>query len=188
MRKPILNILLFLILSACGFSKNDYLNYEIPLANLIDSLAIEQNSIHILIDKSDYKLSVLSDTIILKEYPVVFGGNPTDDKLKQGDECTPEGIFYIVSKYPHKEWSKFIWLNYPTENSWKKHNKAKQEGLIPENADIGGEIGIHGVPNGMNKFIDLQYNWTLGCISLKNEDVNDVYPFITNTTKIEIRK
>lgn len=87
-----------------------------------------------------------------------------------------------------KSWSKFIWINYPTEDSWKKHNNAKEVGNIPSDAKIGGEIGIHGVPHGMDEYINLKYNWTLGCISLKNKDVNEIYPYIQEQTKIEIRK
>jgi lipoprotein-anchoring transpeptidase ErfK/SrfK len=94
----------------------------------------------------------------------------------------------MISKYIHKSWSKFIWLNYPTVESWKKHNQARSEKIIPANAGIGGEIGIHGVPNNMNNLIDLKYNWTLGCISLKNKDVDEIYPYISKTTKITIRK
>ena len=105
-----------------------------------------------------------------------------------GDRCTPEGLFYMVSKYPHESWSKFIWINYPNEDSWEKHNQAKHEGIIPENAKIGGEIGIHGVPKGMSRLIDLRLNWTLGCISMKNNDVNEIYPYLSETTEIVIRK
>ena len=188
MRKTLLYIILCVFLYSCSISQEHYKNYKFSLAKLIDSLNIQESNISILIDKSDYKLSIQSDTNIIKEYPVVFGGNPTDDKLKQGDQCTPEGIFYMVSKYPHKSWSKFIWINYPTEDSWKKHNKAREDGLIASDAEIGGEIGIHGVPNGMDQYIDLQYNWTLGCISLKNKDVNEIYPYFQEQTKIEIRK
>ena len=188
MRILFINIIFCLSLSSCGFNHIDYLNYKLSLEKLIDSLAINEGSIHILIDKSEYKLFIFSDTTIIKEYPVVFGGNPTSDKLMEGDQCTPEGVFYMVSKYPHKEWSKFIWINYPTDDSWKKHNNAIQDGTIPKDAKIGGEIGIHGVPNGMDKSIDLKYNWTLGCISLKNKDVDEIYPYISTTTKIIIRK
>jgi len=175
-------------LCSCGISQDEYKNHKLPLARLVDSLKIQESNISLLIDKSDYKLSILSDASIIKEYPVVFGGNPTDDKQMQGDQCTPEGIFYMVSKYPHQSWTKFIWINYPTEESWKKHNKAKQDGEIPADAKIGGEIGIHGVPSGMDQYINLQYNWTLGCISLKNRDVNEIFPYIKEQTKIEIRK
>jgi murein L,D-transpeptidase YafK len=140
------------------------------------------------IDKSDYTLSLLSDTITLKQYPVVFGGNPVDDKLREGDQCTPEGTFYIISKYPHRNWSRFIWIDYPNDDSWKKHNTAKNEGRIPKEASIGGEIGIHGVPEGGDAAIDLKYNWTLGCISLKNTDIEEFYPLINKSTRIVITK
>jgi murein L,D-transpeptidase YafK len=172
----------------CSASVNDYINYEVPLPELLHKMNIDKGAISILIDKSDYKLSIVKDALIIKEYPVVFGGNPVDDKLRQGDQCTPEGDFYMISKYIHKSWSKFIWLNYPTVESWKKHNQARSEKIIPANAGIGGEIGIHGVPNNMNNLIDLKYNWTLGCISLKNKDVDEIYPYISKTTKITIRK
>lgn len=189
MKKAWLYILLSLLVNSCVFSKKvDYYNYEIPLSKLIDSLDINPNSIRVLIDKSDYKLSILTQNKIIKEYPVVFGGNPNDDKLMEGDQCTPEGIFHIVSKYPHKEWSKFIWLDYPTKDSWEKHNKAKDEAKIPRDAKIGGEIGIHGVPAGFDTAIDLRQNWTLGCISLKNKDINEIYPYFNEETIIEIRK
>lgn len=144
--------------------------------------------IKILVDKSDYTLKVFASDTLVKTYSVVFGGNPVDDKLMQGDQCTPEGTFYINSKYPHQSWTKFIWLNYPTADSWKKHNQAKTEGKIPQNAKIGGEIGIHGVPEGKDFAIDKRINWTLGCISLKNNDVNEIYPFIDKKTEIKVQK
>lgn len=179
--------LLFLIVS-CNAQEKDYINYNRALSDVIESLHLDAERVSVLIDKSDYKLSLIIDTTVIKEYPVVFGKNPVDDKLMQGDNCTPEGSFKIVSKYPHKSWSKFIWINYPTSESWKKHNSAKSEGLIPEDASIGGEIGIHGVPNRMDNLIDLQFNWTLGCISLKNKDVDELYPYISESTVIIIQK
>jgi len=189
MRKALLYFILSLLINACVFSqKDDYYNYDIPLSKLLDSLEMNSDDIQLLIDKSDYKLSVLFEDKIIKEYPVVFGGNAKDDKLMEGDQCTPEGIFHMNSKYPHKDWSKFIWLDYPTNDSWKKHNKAKSEGMIPKDAKIGGEIGIHGVPDGFDIAIDLHQNWTLGCVSLKNKDINEIYPYINKETIIKIQK
>lgn len=183
----LITFLFIIILSSCSGQNETLKNHEFSLDELIDELNIEQAEINFLIDKSDYKLSVCYDTLIIKEFPIVLGGNPTDDKLMQGDECTPEGEFKIISKYPHKSWSKFIWINYPNDQSWKKHNEAKN-GLIPGSASIGGEIGIHGVPENMNALIDMKYNWTLGCISLKNEDIEEVYPFFSEESIIKIQK
>jgi murein L,D-transpeptidase YafK len=173
---------------SCQGQENKYKNYEVALSELFELQKVDTEKITVLIDKSDYKLSIVFESEVVKDYPIVFGENPTEDKLKQGDGCTPEGTFHIVSKYPHKKWSKFIWIDYPNNDSWKKHNKAKKEGKISESADIGGEIGIHGVPTGMNKLVDLKYNWTLGCISLKNKDVNEIYPYINEKTDIVIQK
>lgn len=158
------------------------------LVKLVDSLKLNRNKIHLEIDKSAYTMQVFHDTTLLKTYPVVFGFNPIDDKLKEGDGCTPEGTFNIRAKYPHGSWSKFIWIDYPNKESWKKHNQAKHDGLIPKNARIGGEVGIHGVPKGYDFAIDQRENWTLGCISLKTDDINELYSILGTKSYVVIRK
>ncbi len=163
-------------------------NTSVSLSHLVDSLNLKKEDLRILIDKSEYKLSILADSRIIKEYPVVFGTNPIDDKLMEGDRSTPEGRFQIRDFYPHKSWSKFIWIDYPTKDSWNKHNKAKSENRIPDDATIGGEIGIHGVPNGKSSLIEGKVNWTWGCISLANKDVEDLYKIVYKKMKIEIVK
>ena len=186
-----INILYYIVLFfalACNAQEKNLVYHDLSLTEVIDSLNIDKNKISILIDKSDFRLYVRVNELVLKEYPIVFGNNTIDDKLMQGDRCTPEGKFNMISKYSHKEWSKFIWINYPNDDSWKKHNVAKNEGKIPRDAQIGGEVGIHGVPRGMDFLIDTKHNWTLGCISLKNKDVDELYPFIIKNTIIEIRK
>lgn len=166
----------------------NWTNSDIPLRQIVDSLGLTPRQLSVRITKSEYELGIYNGDILLKNYPVVFGSNPLDDKLREGDQCTPEGTFEMRSKYDHKKWTRFIWIDYPNAESWKKHNAAKKKGLITKNADIGGEIGIHGVPAGYDEAVDYRRNWTLGCISMKNKDVIDLYPFITTSTVIEIRK
>jgi murein L,D-transpeptidase YafK len=184
----ILFLFILAIALSCSAQRTDCVNYSIPLKDLLDSLHIRKELITVHIDKSEYKLRLVADTIIIKEYPVVFGSNPADDKLRQGDHCTPEGTFRIKSKYPHNKWSKFIWIDYPNTESWKKHNAAKTEGLIPQDAQIGGEVGIHGVPENADFAIDRKINWTLGCISLKNKDIDELYEFLGTSNKVVITK
>ncbi len=167
------------------YSQDPYLNYDQPLTKLIEN--VNADSISILIEKSEYKLTIMSNNKRIKSYPVVFGSNPVDDKLREGDSCTPEGFFTVLDLYPHKSWSKFIWIDYPTAESWRKHNAAKDSGMIRSSASIGGEIGIHGVPSGYDNMIDEKFNWTLGCISLKNSDIDEIYAIIKAGTEIEIR-
>jgi len=163
-------------------------NNNIPLKNMIDSLNINSSDLHIEVDKSKYRLSICSGGSVIKEYPVVFGGNPLDEKLRQGDHCTPEGNFKVLMKYKHKAWSKFIWIDYPNSGSIEKINKAKRAGIIPAYANPGGEIGIHGVPGNNDYMIDYRENWTLGCISLKNKDINEIYEVVNKDTRVIIRK
>jgi murein L,D-transpeptidase YafK len=108
-------LLIIILSSSCYAQKGHYKNYNLRLASIINAKEIGSNKLILQVDKSEYKLTILSDTVILKEYPVVFGKNPKDDKLMQGDNCTPEGTFIMNSKYPHKKWSKFI---LPTLISW----------------------------------------------------------------------
>lgn len=165
-----------------------YLNEDIPLKKLLDSLHIRQSTIQVHISKLDYELRMMSGQKALKAYPIVLGHNPTDDKRYEGDCCTPEGQFKVRAKYPHSSWSYFIWINYPTEDSWRKHRLSKKHGEIDKNASIGGEIGIHGVPEGSDELIEQKVNWTLGCISLSTNAIKEIYPYIQVGTPVRIFK
>jgi murein L,D-transpeptidase YafK len=122
----------------------------------------------------------------LKMYPVVLGHNPRNDKLEQGDRCTPEGVYRVVTKYPHSKWSKFILLNYPTRENWLKFSEAKRRGQIPFDAQIGGDIGIHGTEYDYKNI--LGENWTFGCIALKNRDIDELYRLVQTGSIVVIQK
>lgn len=170
--------------------KSDFrlVNYSFSLSHLLDSLKLKKSDLRIVVSKSKYLLFVVKGTLIVKSYPVVFGFNAIDDKLREGDGATPEGIFKIRAMYPHRSWSKFIWFDYPNEASLLKHNSAKKQGAIPANSSIGGEVGIHGVPKGSDYAIDQKQNWTLGCVSLKNKDIDEIYKFVFVGMEVEIFK
>jgi murein L,D-transpeptidase YafK len=144
--------------------------------------------VSIVIDKTDYELSVYDKQGWYATYPVVFGNNSLDDKKVQGDRNTPEGVFQITAKRPHEKWYRFMSLNYPTAVDREKFNLRKKRGEIPANAVLGGGIGIHGVFPHEDFVIDRYKNWTLGCISMKNDDVEEVYGYVTSGTKVTIKK
>src|SRR5688572_13467376 len=134
-------------------------------------------SISIIIDKSEYELSVFDEVGWYATYPVVFGNNNLDDKKMEGDKKTPEGNFKIINKKVHDKWYRFLAIDYPTKESWEKFNRRKQRGEIPASARIGGSIGIHGTWPNDDIVVDKYKNWTLGCIAMKNEDVLELYSF-----------
>ncbi len=164
---------------------NELLNYKQTIEELIGK-SIDKNKTSILIEKSKYRITLYYNQKPIKSYPVVFGSSPTGDKFKEGDRRTPEGIHRIKDLYHHPSWSKFMWLDYPNAVSWRKHFQAKSQGKISWFNSIGGEVGIHGVPKGSDEMIDKQQNWTWGCPSLKNQDVNELYKVVKIGTLVEV--
>ncbi len=151
---------------------------SIPLHRLVDSLHIDPAAIRFHVDKSDRTFRALAGDRVLKTYPCVLGEAPVGDKFQQGDRKTPEGTFTFRSKRVHAKWHKFIWVDYPNAESWRRFRERQRSGSIGAKADIGGEIGIHGVPEGMDHWIDAGEDWTWGCIALKNADVDEIYRYI----------
>lgn len=152
----------------------------------LDTGKIDPAHTRLVIRKSDYEMDLYEKGKLLQTYPVVFGFNPSDDKHMEGDGCTPEGIFKVKSMYDHKSWAKFIWFDYPNAESYRRFEARKKAGQIPETARIGGDIGIHGVPEGRGEWMDQQVNWTLGCVSMYRKDVVEVYAVVQEGTEIEI--
>ncbi len=140
----------------------------------------------IVVHKLSRKLTLYQGITPLKTYPVVLGNDPYNDKLCRGDTCTPEGVYRVRAKYPHPKWDYFIWLDYPNTQNWLKFGRAKQTGKVPPDADIGGQIGIHGTEDpGLNLNRE---NWTKGCVSLLNRHLEEIYPLVTEKTLVVIRK
>ncbi len=166
---------------------SSYLNYDKDLESLLDK-KFDKAKISILTEKLKYKLTVFYEGKEIKSYPIILGSNPVDNKIKEGDGCTPEGKFKIKNHYSHKKWSKFIWFSYPNGDDWKRYGSAKSQGLLKMSDSIGSNLGIHGVPENQDSLIDNKINWTDGSISLKNKDINEIYEIIKDGISLEIIK
>lgn len=147
-----------------------------------------ESDVYIIVIKSAYELQVYDKEGWYATYPVVFGSKSLDDKMVEGDRKTPEGTFHILSKRPHEKWDKMMDLDFPTKVDIEKFNARKAKGLIPKTAKIGSGIAIHGTWQHDEHVIDLFQNWTNGCISLKNEDVDELYALIPVGTKVIIKR
>jgi lipoprotein-anchoring transpeptidase ErfK/SrfK len=84
----------------------------------------------------------------------------------------------IIGKRPHPRWSRFMLLDYPTPSDMHRYQQLHLAGQIPRGGNgyhpgIGGDIGIHGSDHEtLNR---TKVNWTLGCISLFNHDMRELY-------------
>jgi murein L,D-transpeptidase YafK len=152
------------------------------------SAIYSKSAYYIVIDKSDYELSVYDAEGWLVTFPVVFGNSNLGDKMVEGDRKTPEGTFTIINKKIHDKWCRYMALDFPTAADVEKFNLRKQQGLIPANAKQGGDIGIHGVWPHEDYAVDQYQNWTHGCISLKNEHIKQLYALVPVGTKVIIKR
>lgn len=149
---------------------------------------INTDSIALQVVKSKNRLQVWYKGKVITAYKCVFGPTFMQQKCMEGDRCTPEGSFTIQTCKDHHKWDKFMLLDYPNEESRRQFEENKRKGIIPAHANIGGLIGIHGIWLNGDNVIDLKHNWTDGCISLKNKDVEElaklVKPGVTKVTII----
>lgn len=154
----------------------------------IDAGSGPVGAVSITIDKSDYSLSVYDSKGWYATYPVVFGNNSLEDKKMEGDNNTPEGTFRITHKKFHDKWDRFMGIDYPTKESWDKFKQRKKRGEIPASASIGGGVGIHGTFPHEDFVIDRYKNWTMGCISMKRSEVEELYSYTPVGTQVTIRR
>jgi len=124
----------------------------------------------------------------IRSFPAVFGFGGTKQKLHEGDHRTPTGLYSIVAMRRHPRWQRFMLLDYPNLHDVQRYEVAMQSGDIPmlgeRLAGVGGAVGIHGTdkPELNRKGVD----WTFGCISLANDDVEDLATLVPVGTPVLI--
>ena len=124
----------------------------------------------------------------IRSFPAVFGLGGTKLKLHEGDYRTPTGLYAIVAMRRHPRWQRFMLLDYPNLHDVQRYEVAMQSGDIPmlgeRLAGVGGAVGIHGTdkPDLNRKGVD----WTFGCISLANDDVEDLATLVPVGTPVLI--
>ena len=141
----------------------------------------------IIVDKAANALYVYNQQGRILTYRAVFGEGEPGDKMMEGDNKTPVGLFHIVAKKIHPQWGPFLLLDYPNDDSWRKFNERKAEGRIPYGKGIGGGIGIHGTRPDEDYAVDRLQNWTWGCISVKHQEARQLYDLIPVGTEVLVR-
>jgi murein L,D-transpeptidase YafK len=162
-----------------------------PFVNLnapINPDTLNNDSLMVIINKSRFLLDVYYRKRKIRSYKVVFGPKPQENKVMKGDRRTPEGWYKVQEKHISGRYNKFIHIDYPNDSAYARFNKLKLQGAIPRDAEIGGDVGIHGVWKGGEDMIDMGIGWTDGCIAMKNTDVDDLYRIVKPGARVLIRK
>jgi hypothetical protein len=149
---------------------------------------MDKSLVTLQVDKSHYCLQVFYRKRMIRSYKAVFGPHPLEDKVVEGDRCTPEGWFTIKNKNPASHYDKFMLLSYPNDSALARFNRMKAKGILPASARIGGDVGIHGIWPGGDDMIEMGVGWTDGCVALKNKDIEELYSMVGVGTKVFIKK
>ena len=133
-----------------------------------------------MVSKSKHLMMLMKGEQVLKRYRISLGRNPQGHKVQAGDAKTPEGEYVLDWRNPKSKYHRSIHISYPNEQDAAN---AMKLGVTP-----GGNIMIHGLPNGMawlggvHAFID----WTNGCIAVTNEEMEEIWSLVADGTPIRI--
>jgi lipoprotein-anchoring transpeptidase ErfK/SrfK len=143
----------------------------------------------VTIFKKRHQLIVYYKSRLFKSYHAVFGRSfEPGTKLWEGDRRTPEGVYAIIEKHPSARWDWFLTLNYPNELDRHRYDQMRVDGEVPREdghpVGVGGRIGIHGSDEPELNRGDI--NWTTGCISVDDQDVEELTRILPKGTLVII--
>ena len=135
----------------------------------------------VVVEKSKRELTIYREGKAIKTYTVALGRVPVGAKTREGDKRTPEGLYRIDYHKPDSGYFRALHISYP--------NKADIEAAGKEGAGPGGEVMIHGLRNGLGWIGKLHRisDWTLGCVAVTNEEMEELWRAIPDGTPIELR-
>ena len=134
----------------------------------------------VLIEKSERTLSVYSrGEVVHRITGLQFGGAPQGHKRFEGDRRTPEGRYTIDYGNPQSRFFLSLHISYPNAQD---RAYAEAQGRSP-----GGEIFLHGQPNGLPDDRRMAGDWTEGCVALTNAEMELLWRTVPDGTVIEIR-
>jgi murein L,D-transpeptidase YafK len=134
----------------------------------------------VLVHKKDHTLTLLSNGKEIKTYKVALGGNVVGPKTQQGDHKTPEGVYVLDRRNASSHFYRSIHISYPDTED---RERARRLG-----ADPGGDIMIHGLPNGLGWIGGMHrlHDWTDGCIAVTDGEMDEIWRAVPDGTPIEI--
>lgn len=135
----------------------------------------------VLILKKDHVLQLVAAGKVIRTYKVALGQGGLEPKRREGDGRTPEGRYVIDKRNAASEYHLSLHISYPNDDD---RRRAAKLGMPP-----GGDIMIHGLPNGKGWLGPSHrlYDWTLGCVAVTNEEIEEIWKLVPVGTPVEIR-
>lgn len=136
--------------------------------------------VELVVNKSARKIDLIEHGVMIKRYDISLGSTPVGHKIERGDGRTPEGEYEINCHYRKSEYHRALCISYPNDVD---RRVAKEQGKR-----VGDNIMIHGRPNWSWMVPDIFFHgdWTDGCISVSNDDMDELWRRVPDGTKISI--
>lgn len=130
--------------------------------------------------KASRRMDLMWEGERIRSYRISLGGNPLGHKQREGDSRTPEGEYIIDWRNPKSRFHLSLHISYPNRED---RSRAAKEGVSP-----GGDIMIHGLPNGWEAAGPALagVDWTDGCIAVDNWAIREIWDAVPNGTPITI--
>jgi murein L,D-transpeptidase YafK len=135
----------------------------------------------IIVHKQTRTMELMHAGQVIKTYKVALGGEPVGPKTRQGDHRTPEGVYVIDSRNAQSQFHRSLHISYPSA--------ADREHARKLGVPLGGDIYIHGLPNGYG-FIGAAHrarDWTDGCIAVTDQEIEQIWLHVDNGAPVEIQ-
>lgn len=139
----------------------------------------------IQIDKSDHTLSLFADETLIKTYGVALGWGGPGPKQFEGDAKTPVGTYRVTGRIPGL-FHQFLVVSYPNDEDRARYAALKKSGEVPAGRGVGHGIGIHGVGDPKLAGVHKETDWTLGCVALDDQEIDEIAKLVRDGTRIVI--
>ena len=167
-----------------------------PAISLADPdvwLLVNTQTLNMEVKKGDKTVAVMKN--------IAIGRNGAGEKTQRGDDITPLGNYRIGWINEKSTFRKFFGLTYPSiedadsalkqgkidTDTYDAIAKAHLSGEVPpQNTDLGGQIGIHGL-GGASLSFHKSMNWTRGCIALTNDQIDQLSQWIEKGTLVTVK-
>jgi murein L,D-transpeptidase YafK len=141
------------------------------------------------LSKSTHLLTLLDGDTVVASYLASLGPGGPGPKRREGDDVTPVGRYHVLSHQPSK-YRVFLRLDYPNAEDRARFAALRASGELPRSATIGGDIGIHGTPQGKQYDADRAgyrgVDWTAGCIGVQDDEIDQIAASVRDGTVIDI--
>ena len=188
MQSTLLFLALLMFFTACSRQvevKGTHYSLEECKKELLEAedYSPKQSIDHIVIIKKERKMYLYNKGKVQSVIPVSLGKNPIGTKVKQGDNKTPEGQFWISRKLCSPKYYRSLCISYPRPYDVALANK---RGVNP-----GGNITIHAQPkwnaSGKKNDFMLARNWTEGCVAVTNDVMKELWYAVREGVPITIK-